>query len=154
MTEARLAQLETLKARLRTIVFEDGPRGEKATRILRIVRARIEEAEAPARKAAAKARWKAALATSAYLAVALSDDTEKPRYEDEAHKRVADLCGSVEKTFRLSRLLVQARDVRVRKVTESEVDFTARVRKAFALDARKDGYSAEAVRAFLGLMID
>jgi hypothetical protein len=151
MTATRLAQLDTLKFRLRQIVFEGGERGEKATKLLRTVRERIIEAEAPARAVAEKAATAERKAWATYKDVALSEDTERPRAEMEAHERVATLCGGMDRAFRLLRLLGETRDERVRQVMETEDEFSARIAQATARKARAEGYSAEAVRALLAV---
>lgn len=151
MSPTRLAQLDTLKHRLRMIVFEGGERGEKASKLLCLVRERIIEAEAPARAVAEKAAKAEKKAWAAYKDIALSEDTECPREEKEAHERVATLCGGMDRAFRLLRLLNQTRDERVRQVMETEDEFSARIAQVAARKARAEGYTPEAVRALLAV---
>lgn len=151
MSPTRLAELDSLKSSLRRIVFQDGPRGEKAAKLLRMVRERIEEAEAPARKAAEKAAKAEREAWGAYAEVALSEDTERPAEEHAAHRRVEHLCGGIERAFRLLRLLTDSREERIRQSMETEGDFSARIARVTARKARAEGYSANAVRALLAV---
>lgn len=151
-TPRRLTELETLRSRLRRIVFEaDGtPRGEKATRTLRAVRARISEAEAPGRQAQVALARAAKRTQDAYLSAALAHH-EAPDTEREAQAELEVLCGGVARGFRLLDLLQVVRDEATPTPLEtSDPDrLRARLSRRFALRARTEGFAPEAVRALL-----
>ena len=146
-TPRRLAELESLRSRLRRIVSEaDGtPRGEKAGRALRAVRARISEAEAPERRAQAALARASKHAQDAYLSVAsrhAAPDTER-----EAQAELEVLCGGMAQGFRLLDLLKTVRDdARPASLVVGDPD---RLSHRFALRARTEGFAPEAVRALL-----
>jgi hypothetical protein len=157
LTPTRLSELESLKHRLRAVVFEqdqDSPRGEKAARLLSRVRGRIADYEAPSRAAAEKAARAEREAVAAYLAVALSASPRPALGRSmEAHRAVEDLAGGRDRAFQLLRLWTRTEEGSVRSGLDiaDEGRFQDRVRRRFALAARREGYAPEAVRALLAV---
>lgn len=134
MTAGRRDELERLVHRLRAVVFEaEHARAEKAARLLRLARARLERADRPARRARDAARRAHEAARGAYHEAA-RQPCALPPDERGATAVVTDLAGNVTRAFRL-------RDILVKGATEYVIDC-----------ARSEGFTAQAVSAMATLL--
>ncbi len=150
LSPTRLAELESTKHRLRSMVFEEGdsPRGEKAGKALRAVRERLIEDAAPARAQAERRSAMTRKAEGAYLKVALGGTTLRGD-EKAVHEQAFELAGGHDRGFRLRDLYERTVEQAERSAWEDKETTAKRLLKRFALQARRDGYSASAVAAFV-----
>lgn len=157
LTPTRLADLEKLKYRLRSVVFEQdegSERGEKARGLLKKTRERIIAHEAPARAVAARAAKAERKALAEYLEAALAPSSRPQLGRSmEAHRAVEDLAGGRERAFALMRLWERVQETGIRSTLEigDDAAYDVRMKKRFARTAREDGFGPEAVRAFLAV---
>lgn len=166
LTPTRLADLEKLKVRLRNVVFEQdegSERGEKARGLLKKTRERIIAHEAPARAVAARAAKAERKALAEYLGAALAPSSRPQLGRSmEAHRAVEDLAGGRERAFALKRLWDSTQMTGISAALDTEDDpmykgigaraeYGRSLKTRFATSARRDGFTPEAVRAFLAV---